>query len=289
MTTLVCSRCGCSNPDLNPRCRACGTPLPEITNEATSDAKHEVTNSVAHDGVVGSELASEIAMLAARRYHRLAELARGGSGRIVAARDLVFDRSVAIKEPLEPARDGPRLRAEADILACLPHPSIGPGYDTGVWTEGTPCVAMKLVEGRSLRDVIDDAPGLAQRLALIPHLVAVADAIAYAHSEGVIHRDLKPGNVLVGQFGETVVIDWGLAKRVRSTDVPDAGHPDPGPARARVGVDTATGAILGTPAYMAPEQARGDRRRQSKAIDGQGVRHDGRLPRRPRARSSHRA
>src|SRR5262249_10532621 len=123
-------------------------------------------------------LIAHAAQLAAARYHKLGELARGGSGRIMTARDLVFDRMVAIKERVEPGRDGSRLRAEAEILACLQHPSIVPVYDTGVWSDGTPFFAMKLVEGRSLKHAICGAPGLAQRLSLIPHLVAVADAIA---------------------------------------------------------------------------------------------------------------
>jgi eukaryotic-like serine/threonine-protein kinase len=251
MTSSVCSHCGCSNPDLAPRCRGCQSSLPDPAQEATV--------TIVHEGVIGSALASKIVVQAAHRYHKRAELARGGSGRIFAARDVVFERSVAIKEPLEPARDGARLRAEAEILACLQHPSIVPVYDIGQWSDDVPFFAMKLVEGRSLRDVIRDAPRLEQRLALIPHLIAVADAIAYAHAQGVIHRDLKPGNVLVGQFGETIVIDWGLAKQIDAPDAPDPADPDLARRRSAGPVETATGTVLGTPAYMAPEQARGER------------------------------
>jgi serine/threonine protein kinase/tetratricopeptide (TPR) repeat protein len=250
MITLVCRHCGCSNSDLNPRCRECGRPLPEVSNAATVQ--------MTRGDAVDSELASRSVTQAAHRYERLTELARGGSGRIVAARDLVFERSVVIKEPLDPARDGPRLCAEAEILACLQHPSIVPVYDIGVWRDGTPFFAMKLVEGRSLLHVIREAPTLEQRIALIPHLIAVAEAMAYAHAQGVIHRDLKPGNVLVGQFGETMVIDWGLAKRVRADVAPEVRAPATGTGRVRMAVETATGAVLGTPAYMAPEQARGE-------------------------------
>jgi eukaryotic-like serine/threonine-protein kinase len=250
MTTIACTHCGCSNPDLNPRCRECGRPLPEVSNHATVRTTREAA--------VVPELASRSVTQAAHRYRKLTEVARGGSGRIVAARDLVFDRSVAIKEPLDPARDGPRLCAEAEILACLQHPSIVPVYDIGVWADGTPFFAMKLVEGRSLLHAIRDAPALEQRIALIPHLIAVADATAYAHAQGVIHRDLKPGNVLIGPFGETMVIDWGLAKRVRAEAAASEPELAAGPGRARTTVDTTTGAVLGTPAYMPPEQARGE-------------------------------
>ena len=219
----------------------------------------DATVPMAMEGVVGTELTAQSMLLAARRYSKLSELARGGAGRIIAARDLVFDRAVALKEPLDPVRGGARLRAEADILARLQHPSIVPVYDTGVWSDGVPFFAMKLIEGRSLRDVIHDAPELEQRIALIPQLVAVADAIAYAHSQHVIHRDLKPGNVLVGQFGETIVIDWGLAKLIRGDGVEpgEPGTPATAPPR-RPAIETATGTVFGTPAYMAPEQARGE-------------------------------
>ena len=85
-------------------------------------------------------------------------------------------------------------------------------YEAGVWPGGEPFYAMQLVAGRSLDEVVARRTTLAERLALLPHVIAVADALAYAHNEHVIHRDLKPANVLVGEFGETVVIDWGLAK-----------------------------------------------------------------------------
>ncbi len=183
------------------------------------------------------------------------EIARGGMGRIRMARDRRLRRDVAVKEILvktgEAAR---RFEREARITARLQHPSIVNIHEAGVWPTGEPFYAMKLVTGRPLDEVIADAKSFEQRLALVPNVLAVADAMAYAHGERVIHRDLKPKNVLVGAFGETVVIDWGLAK-----DLADAGsEPDGGrPFRSADDAKTAFGAVMGTPAYMPPEQASG--------------------------------
>src|SRR5262249_14757386 len=131
----------------------------------------------------------------------------------------------------------------------------------GRWPSGEPFYSMKLVAGRSLHEVISTTPSVAGRLALLPNVIAVADAIAYAHSQGVIHRDLKPANVLVGAFGETVVIDWGLAKDLR--DVSDAPEPAPGAVSSEDDALpgnrslTVAGAVIGTVNYMPPEQASG--------------------------------
>ncbi len=189
-------------------------------------------------------------------YEILAEFARGGLGRVLRARDRRIDRIVAIKETL---RQSPALHArfarEAFVTAHLQHPAIVPVYEVGRWIEGgQPFYAMKLVAGAALEDALRNARSLRARLALLPHAIAVADALAYAHDQRVIHRDLKPANVLIGDFGETVVIDWGLAKRLDHADdraLPDE-QVDPGSGR------TLAGAVLGTPGYMAPEQARGE-------------------------------
>jgi WD40 repeat protein len=191
----------------------------------------------------------------ADRYRITGEVGRGGIGRVLQARDRVLERSVALKE-LFAAGDETRRRflREALITARLQHPSIVPVYDAGHRDGRLAFYAMKLVAGRPLDEAIAVASTLAQRLALLPSVLAIADAMAYAHSERIIHRDLKPSNVLIGRYGETVVIDWGLAKDLA---VDDADAPDTGPYRA-VGLDqTAAGSMLGTPAYMAPEQAAG--------------------------------
>ena len=191
------------------------------------------------------------------RYEQVAEHARGGLGRVVRAVDKRLGRTVAVKELLR--HDGSneaRFMREAMITARLEHPGIVPVHEAGRWPNGDPYYVMKLVEGRTLKELIDERKALRERLALLPHVIAIADAVGYAHSEGVIHRDLKPSNVIVGEFGETIVVDWGLA-RDRKRD-----YPEPAPEQvvyaAGSGVSTVSGKVVGTPAYMSPEQARGE-------------------------------
>jgi eukaryotic-like serine/threonine-protein kinase len=204
-------------------------------------------------------------------YVLASQLGSGGMGVVYRASDLQLGRTVAVKLLSPPAEHGEtisstpdatpsdlveaRFMREALITARLQHPSIIPVYQGGRWPTGEPFYAMRIVGGRSFRDVVVGAQSLNERLALLPHIIAVAEAIAYAHSEGVIHRDLKPDNVLIGPFGETVVVDWGLAKdtrvaasdEMRADDVSNRATPD----------QTLGGTVLGTPAYMPPEQANG--------------------------------
>ena len=188
-------------------------------------------------------------------YRVEGEFARGGMGRILLAHDLRLGRTVALKELYAEAGPGAprRFVREALVTARLQHPAIVPVYEAGRWPGGRPFYAMKLVEGRSLEALLRDASDLAGRLALLPHLIAVAEAVAYAHGQRVVHRDLKPANVLVGAFGETVVVDWGLARELGT--VTPAEHEESGTG-ASAG-QTVTGTVLGTPHYMPPEQARG--------------------------------
>ena len=194
------------------------------------------------------------------------EVARGGMGRIVAATDRILGRPVALKELLHAdPENAARFRREAFITARLQHPAIVPVYQAGRWPSGEPFFAMKLVAGKPLDRVIAGATTLEARLALLPSIIAAVDAIAYAHSRRIVHRDLKPANVLVGDFGEVVVIDWGLAKDLDD----DSADSLPGMATVRERARTRSrdsdgpaltmaGAVMGTPAYMPPEQARGD-------------------------------
>ncbi|HEU4734231.1 MAG TPA: serine/threonine-protein kinase [Kofleriaceae bacterium] len=194
------------------------------------------------------------------RYQVVAEHGRGGLGRVTRAHDHELGRDIAIKELI--SRDDVsevRFLREALITARLEHPGIVPIYEAGRWPDGTPFYAMKLVSGRPLRQLIAERTTVEQRIGLLHHVIAVADAIAYAHGRNIIHRDLKPANVIVGEFGETIVIDWGLAKDLSISE--DSGIRGGAAAGSGSPYDsdlTAAGSILGTPAYMAPEQERGE-------------------------------
>jgi len=190
------------------------------------------------------------------RYQIIGEHGHGGLGRVFRAHDRELGRDIAIKELILRGNVSEvRFQREALITARLEHPGIVPVHEAGRWPDGTPFYAMKLVSGRSLRDLIAERSTVDERIGLLHHVIAVADAIAYAHGRNIIHRDLKPANIIVGDFGETIVIDWGLAKDLTAPDEPTTAG---GPAVSRDSELTEAGAVLGTPAYMAPEQERGE-------------------------------
>ncbi|MFT3695181.1 MAG: serine/threonine-protein kinase [Kofleriaceae bacterium] len=189
------------------------------------------------------------------RYEVGAEIARGGMGRVVEATDTLLGRTVAVKEALVGSDEAMRrFRREIYITARLEHPSIVPVHDAGTLPDGSPYYVMRKVSGRPLTELIAGAESLEQRLRLLPHVVAAAQAIGHAHHRGVIHRDIKPSNILVGELGETVVIDWGLAKVVGEGD----DTTDASPVDAGASLRTRFGVVFGTPGFMAPEQARGE-------------------------------
>ena len=177
-------------------------------------------------------------------------------GRVVEATDTLLGRVVAVKEALSSDPEALRRFArETRITARLEHPSIVPVYDAS--PEGdTPYYVMRKVSGRPLSDLVAAAETLPERLALVPHVLAAAQAVAHAHARGIVHRDIKPSNILVGELGETVVIDWGLAKVIGEPDADDPhapAAPDPGGSLL-----TRAGVVFGTPGFMSPEQLRGD-------------------------------
>jgi WD40 repeat protein len=197
--------------------------------------------------------------VAPEHYVVTGERGRGGMGRVLSAVDRRLRRPVALKELLSRRPDSAaRFVREALVTARLEHPSIVPVHEAGRWPSGEPFYAMKLIDGRPLDAIIRERATLPERLALLPTVIAVCEAVAYAHSRRVIHRDLKPANVVVGAFGETMVIDWGLSKQL-DTDEPEAPFAPSPSEMPQIGAseETAAGAILGTPGYMPPEQAMG--------------------------------
>lgn len=207
-----------------------------------------------------------------RRYDLPHPFARGGMGRLSRVRDRYLNREIALKElrgnPGNSSIDGEverslpstelvtRFLREARTTGRLEHPSIVPIYELGCRSDGTLYYTMKLVKGRPLGQAINGAKNLEKRLTLLPNFLALCQAIAYAHSQGVIHRDIKPSNVMIGEFAETVVIDWGLAKDTRAEDEAEENQAA-SLLNRHDGELSFLGEVLGTPSYMPPEQARG--------------------------------
>jgi serine/threonine protein kinase/Flp pilus assembly protein TadD len=208
-----------------------------------------------------------------QRFRVIRPHAKGGLGAVFVALDRELNREVALKEILGKHADDPvkrqRFLVEAEITGGLEHPGIVPVYGLGTYGDGRPYYAMRFIKGDSLKEAVEqfhaDAtwkadPGgrsLALRK-LLRRFTDVCNAVGYAHSRGVLHRDIKPGNVIVGTYGETLVVDWGLAKPLGRVDPgADAGERALTPASAGGG-ETLPGSALGTPAYMSPEQAAGD-------------------------------
>ena len=188
------------------------------------------------------------------RYEALEEIGRGGMGTVYSAFDTALGREVAIKigNALPSTELQARLTREARVIATLEHPGIVPVHDFGWLADGRPFYVMKRVHGQTLRAVIEtDAPPLAERLRIFER---VCEAVGFAHARGIIHRDLKPENVMVGTFGEVMVMDWGIARM--PSDRPDREPPDGGTGAApRHGLQTNAGTVLGTPGFMPPEQS----------------------------------
>jgi len=194
----------------------------------------------------------------ADRYEVAVLLGRGGMGEVWLARDKRIGREVAVKRlRADTANDVlmTRFFREAHVQGILDHPSVVPIHDLGIDTDGRPFIVMKRVTGTTLGQVFAGDPARRpSRAQLLGRLVDVCFAIELAHARGVIHRDLKPGNIMLGDYGETYVLDWGLARlvstlRASAIDIGDLG--------VREG-ETALGELLGTPGYMSPEQARAD-------------------------------
>jgi eukaryotic-like serine/threonine-protein kinase len=214
-------------------------------------------------------------LLRDKKYAIGGVIAQGGMGAILDAKDSATERTVAMKVMLDGSSpdDLTRFVAEAKVTAQLEHPNIVPVHELSVDENGQPFYTMKMVRGITLKKVLEllaeDTEATVKKYplsALLTVYQKLCDAVAFAHSKGVIHRDLKPENVMLGDFGEVLVMDWGLAKVVRSNQSSvlsnQSGHQPP-TEHCPLNTDhsplaTLAGTIMGTPQYMSPEQARGE-------------------------------
>lgn len=239
-----------------------------------SSTDHSTTMSAPLDKTAGGER---------DRFRVLRPHAKGGLGQVSLATDTQLAREVAFKELQSRFADDPHNRArfvqEAKITGGLEHPGIVPVYGAGHYADGRPYYAMRFIRGDSLHEAIEQFHRLRmlepstgnlrfELRKLLQRFTDVCDAIEYAHSRGVLHRDLKPGNIMLGRYGETLVVDWGLAKSIRGVDGKqtnavhsvDGGNEEEDaliPASGSGSMATRLGTAVGTPAYMSPEQAAG--------------------------------
>jgi serine/threonine protein kinase/WD40 repeat protein len=226
------------------------TLTPQISSEAMSEPR------TVRDGQSEAPLRGS--------YRLTREIARGGMGKIYAGDDPQLKREVAVKvSSFGTGGMDARFSMEAEVLAQLAHPNIVPIYAIGVDSETRPYYAMKLVKGRTLQAVLDAIRSGKTEVAreypvstLLTIFRKVCDAMAFAHSKRILHRDLKPDNVMVGEYGEVLVMDWGLAKLMGSAD-PDAPAKDAILQSSDAVGMTLEGDVMGTPQYMSPEQAEG--------------------------------
>ena len=187
-------------------------------------------------------------------YRITREIARGGMGKVFEAIDLSLGRTVAIKTIL-PGMESSRFETESRITAQLPHPSIPPVHALGYLSDGTPFLAMKLIQGVTLASLLKERTSETEDVSRFVQIMEqVAQAVGFAHSQEVVHRDLKPQNIMVGSFGEIQVMDWGLAKKLGNEERYDQASFTAMPENQA----TMAGTVMGTPGYMSPEQARGE-------------------------------
>jgi eukaryotic-like serine/threonine-protein kinase len=219
-------------------------------------------------------VAADVPDLSGTGYVVLDKLGAGGMGSVFRVQDTALGRQVALKV-LGIADSGgdfsARLLREAKIIAQLEHPGIVPVHDVGTLPDGRVFYTMKLVQGRRLDQQRSELGGVPERLRTFQK---ICEAVSFAHAHHVLHRDLKPQNIMVGKFGEALVMDWGLAKLMNAEISGESNHspeirltPPPASDADTAEADTEHGVVLGTPGYMAPEQARGE-------VEAVGIRAD---------------
>ncbi|NOY82300.1 MAG: serine/threonine protein kinase [Kiritimatiellaeota bacterium] len=246
--------------------------FPDIADDATEPGGGPPPADSARDATAGINGPNgegfDLSAATGGRYVYIEDICTGGMGRVVRARDTRLERIVAVKVLRASHLSRPllarRFAAEAKITANLIHPGIVPVHDIGRDNHGRHFFIMEHVEGETLADLLarthhgrQPAPAEIFHLTGIYH--RVCETMAYAHHEGVVHRDLKPANIMVGAYGEVLVMDWGLAKRVGEPEItsPAGGEKDAKTRPTDAG-QTTGGRVTGTPRYMSPEQAAGD-------------------------------
>ena len=244
------------------------SPVPTLdaTEAPRSGPQTRASDLDVSDAGVQTAAVSPDRVAASGRYVLTAFHARGGMGEVWRCQDATIGREVALKRLVSDritARE--RFLCEAQVTGQLQHPGIVPVHDLGFDDSGRPYYVMTFVQGRTLTSAIEDfysaQGGAAQRqidrVRLLKVFLDLCNAVAYAHSRGIIHRDLKPDNVMLGPFGETVLLDWGLAKSNDRSEIPGPLPPSAPPSISGQSVHTEDGSIMGSPLYMPPEMAQG--------------------------------
>lgn len=246
--------------------QSAGSTVQVATPPSSSDSRQQVQ---------GIGLATVTLDRAASQYSLLGRLNAGAMGQIHLAKDRDLRRKVAYKQLLTGLETRPglvqRFLLEAQVMAQLDHPNVVPVYALEQIAEGRFAYAMKLVRGQTLASLLREAHRCIQerrilpmdlsRVTLLDHFLKVCDAMSYAHARGVLHRDLKPSNIMIGQFREVYVMDWGLARVIHAPDLmlePDSRESISLRSNDPTATQTRLGDIMGTPSYMSPEQASGD-------------------------------
>ena len=250
-----------ADPDLQASLPYVSAACPDQDN----DSKGTITSTIAGDSTS-----------AGTRFRILRPHAKGGLGEVFVARDTELNRDVALKEIQSQFAFDPRFRSrfefEAEVTGGLEHPGIVPVYGLGHLADGRPFYAMRFIKGDSLKEAIrrfheaekqpkrDPGQSTLELRDLLGRFIDVCNAVAYAHSRGVLHRDLKPGNIMLGKYGETLVVDWGLAKALEEPEADSSIARTEFPLKPLSGSaleQTVAGSAVGTPAYMSPEQVDG--------------------------------